>query len=132
MVIFDCRQTDGLSTWGDISMRTVILAASAALMVGGCATAPPTGMSKAGLSVKQQAADRAHCHRVGQASRNSEQHKQQREASVNAAMIGSVIGFGIIGGIVAYANKDAIAQSADSSQTNGVARACLERKGYKE
>jgi hypothetical protein len=117
-------------------MRKLILAASAALIVGGivggCATAPPTGMAKAGLSTKQQASDRAHCHRVGEASRNSAQHKQQREDSVNAAMIGSVIGFGIIGGLVAYANKDAIAKSADASQSNSVARACLERKGYRE
>jgi hypothetical protein len=113
-------------------MRKIVLAATAALLVGGCATAPPTGMSKAGLSMKQQAADRAHCHRVGEASRNSAQFKQKREDSVNAAMIGSVIGFGIIGGLVAYSNKDAIAKNVDSNQTNSVARSCLERKGYRE
>jgi hypothetical protein len=113
-------------------MRKIILAASAAALVGGCATAPPTGMSKAGLSQKQQAMDRAHCHRIGEASKNSAQYREKRESSVAGVMIGSVIGFGLVGGIVAYANKDAIAKNVDADQTNSVARSCLERKGYRE
>jgi hypothetical protein len=113
-------------------MRNIILAASAAVILGGCATAPPTGMSKAGLSTKQQAMDRAHCHRVGEASKNSAQHKEARESKVAGVLVGSVIGFGLVGGIIAYANKDGIAKSVDDSQTNDVARACLQRKGYRD
>lgn len=110
-------------------MRKIVLAAAAALVLGGCA-ASPSSMTKAGLSNKQQAADQAHCYKMGEASKKAKGYAEQRENAVNGAVVGSFIGGGLIGGIVAIANKDNIAKNVDAGQTNAVARACLERKGY--
>jgi outer membrane lipoprotein SlyB len=110
-------------------MRNIVLATAVAVILGGCATSP-NSMTKAGLSHKQQASDRSHCYKMGEASKRAAGYSQKREDAVTGAVVGSFIGGGLIGGIVAIANKDNIAKNVDTNQTNSVARACLERKGY--
>ena len=100
-----------------------------AALLAGCATAkiiPP-----AGISNKQEAADRAQCDKVGEASRSDPKMKQYVEDNTNGGMVGSAIGGGLIGLAVAANQQDKTRENWAKVWVATHTRDCLFKKGYK-
>jgi hypothetical protein len=109
----------------------ILIAAVSAVTLSACATAPSPVSAPRGLGGKQEAADRASCHRQAQSVRNSPTAIREVEQSMTAQHVGAGIGLGLIGIAVSVASADSARASYMKNIVDRTANECLAKKGYR-
>jgi Flp pilus assembly protein TadD len=116
----------------DSRMRIkTVVAATLAIWCSGCASTSTQVLAPKGLGAKQEAADRAHCRQVGEATRNDPKIKEKIDEHVSAGVVGAALGGGLIGLAVAGSQQDQSRANFATAYAVQTTRTCLINKGYK-